>query len=178
MLFVLFLPNVECALVFFLSRPRPAGRMTYPSKKDLWIVCLVFPVSLMLIGFGVFFLVLPLNQGAPWVAVLPGAAITVVGAILLWALFSTSFEITPTHLIVRFGPVRWRIRVEAIAETIDRTGIGSDSAIGFAWSLDRVVIRLRKRNGKMALLGVAISPEDKERFLQELAEAIDSLNKS
>jgi len=40
-------------------------------------------------------------------------------------------------------------------------------------SLDRVVIKYRKKSGKVAWIGVSISPADKERFLEELAEALE-----
>jgi hypothetical protein len=42
------------------------------------------------------------------------------------------------------------------------------------WSLDRLIINYRKRSGRMAFLGLAVSPEDKEGFLSELAEAVSA----
>jgi hypothetical protein len=38
----------------------------------------------------------------------------------------------------------------------------------FALSLDRLFIKYRTPNGRQALFGVAISPKDKEGFLEEL----------
>jgi len=44
-----------------------------------------------------------------------------------------------------------------------------------AWSLDRLVLKYRRRNGRLAFLGVAVSPEDKEGFLRDLIQAVQSL---
>jgi hypothetical protein len=148
--------------------------MTYPSKKDWWIT----PVVLLIPGVGVLLLYLAVTQAAPLPILLPGLILSVVGGLILWAYFSTSCEITPPNLIVRFGPLRWTIPLEGITQVERKKGMSSDWAWGVAWSLDRVVIKYRKRNGRMALLGVAVAPEDKEGFLRELAEALLGLEGS
>jgi Bacterial PH domain len=146
--------------------------MTYPSKKDWWITLLVLPVMVLMPGMGVFLLFMAIAQAAPLSALFPGLFLSVVGGLILWAYFSTSCEITPADLIVRFGPLRWTIALEGITQVERKKGMSTDWAWGVAWSLDRVVIKYRKRNGRMALLGVAVSPQDKEMFLRELADAL------
>ena len=124
--------------------------MTYPSKKDWWVV----PV------------------------LLAGLVLSAVGGLVLWAYCSTSYDITPPNIIVRFSPLRWTIPLEGITQVERKKGMSPDWAWGEAWSLDRVVIKYRKRNGRMALLGVAVAPEDKDGFLRELAEALPGLQRS
>jgi hypothetical protein len=148
--------------------------MIYPSKKDLWISLLVIPVCLAMLGVGIFLLALALTRIAPPPTALPGLILMVVGVMTLWAYFSTSCEITLTELIVRLGPLRWRIPLEAIADVAPKSSLSPDRAWGLTWSLDRLIINYRKRSGRMAFLGFAVSPEDKEGFLNELAEAVSA----
>ena len=84
------------------------------------------------------------------VLLFPGLFLSVVGGLILWAYFSTSYEITPPNLLVRFGPLRWTIPLEGITQVERKKGMSPDWAWGAAWSLDRVVIKYRKRNGRTA----------------------------
>jgi hypothetical protein len=152
--------------------------MTYPSKKDWWITLLVLPAFVLMAGVGVVLLYLGITQVAPLPILLPGLILSVVGGLTLWAYFSTFCEITPPDLLVRFGPLRWTIPLEGITQVERKQGMSPDWAWGVAWSQDRVVVKYRKRNGRMALLGVAISPEDQEGFLRALAEALVGLEGS
>jgi hypothetical protein len=148
--------------------------MTYPSKKDWWIT----PVVLLTPCVGGVLLYLAFTQAAPFPILLAGLMLSAVGGVILWAYFSTSCEITPADLLVRFGPLRWTIPLEGITQVERKKGMSPDWAWSVAWSLDRVVIKYRKRNGRMALLGVAVSPEDKEGFLRELGAALLGLQHS
>ena len=148
--------------------------MIYSSKKDLWISLLVIPVCLAMLGVSIFLLTLALTEIAPAPTALPGLILMMVGLLGLWAYFSTTCEITLTDLIVRLGPLRWRIPLEAIADVAPKKSISPDRAWGLTWSLDRLIIKYRKRSGRMAFLGLAVSPEDKEGFLSELAEAVSA----
>jgi hypothetical protein len=152
--------------------------MTYPSKKDWWIALLVLPVMVLLPGVGVVLLCLAAVQAAPLAALFPGLVLSAVGGFVLWCYFSTDCEITPSDLLVRFGPLRWTIPLEGITRVEPKRGLSPDWAWGAAWSLDRVVIHYRKRSGRRALLGVAVSPEDKDGFLRDLADALLGLQSS
>jgi Bacterial PH domain len=149
--------------------------MIYPSKKDLWIIVLVLPVSLLQLGIGIFLISLVVAQAAPPFALIPALILSAVGGLLLWPVCSTYCEITSTDLVVHFGPLRVRIPLDAIAEVIPKTGYSAEAAWHLGWSLDRVVIKYRKRSGRVAWIGVAVSPADKEGFLEELAEALAEL---
>jgi hypothetical protein len=152
--------------------------MVYPAKKDWWIRILVPLAAAMLLfaGFGIPLLLSAANAPAPPAPVflLIGLAFVleaVLGVVLLWAFFSSSYAITETDLVIRFGPFRWRIPLDSIAEVKPKRGLSSDFGWGLAWSLDRVLIRRRKANGRLALMAIAISPRDKATFVEELLQA-------
>lgn len=133
--------------------------MIYRSKKDWWIVLLVLPVIFGMSVSGIVLLSLAVIQAAPMLFLAHGLALTVIGVAILWAFFSTSCEITPTDLVVRFGPLRWRIPLEAIVDAVPtKRGMSHELVWGLAWSLDRVVIKYRRKSGRMAWLGLAVSP--------------------
>jgi hypothetical protein len=148
--------------------------MIYSSKRDPWISALAIPVCLAMIGVGIFLVVLALTRIAPPPSTVPGLILLIAGLLGLWAYFSTSCEITLTDLIVRLGSLRWRIPLKAIADVAPKKTISPDRAWGLTWSLDRLIIKYRKRSGRVAFLGLAVSPEDKDGFLQELAEATNA----
>jgi len=149
--------------------------MIYPSKKDLWIVALILPIILLLLGIGIFLLSLVVVQAAPLFALIPALALMIFGWLFLWPMLSVTYEITPTDLIVHFGPLCFRLPLDAIADVIPKTDYAAEAAWHLGWSLDRVVIKYRKKSGKVAWIGVSISPADKERFLDELAEALERI---
>jgi hypothetical protein len=150
--------------------------MTYRSKRDLGVALVAVPVRLAMVAAGIVLLSLVVLRMAPLLALLPGVLLTVLGGLMLWAFFSTSCEITPRDLFVRFGPLRWRIPLDAITAVVRKGGLYPDRAWGLAWSLDRLVIEYRRRNGRQAFLGVAVSPEDREGFLRDLAQATQRLH--
>jgi hypothetical protein len=145
--------------------------MIYPPKKDWWIAALVLP-GWFVMSF--VFLVVGLNQpGAP-TAAFSGVIMFVAGLLYQWAFETTSYEITLTELIVRFGPLRWRIPLKAIDRVVEKKGLIRDSSWNLDWSLDRVIIKYRKPSGRRAFFGISISPKDKQGFLRELAERVDA----
>ncbi len=146
--------------------------MIYRSKKDWWLVLLVLPIMFGIAVGGIVLVSLAVIQVVPLPFVVEGLAMTAIGVLILWAFFSTSCEITSSDLVVRFGPLRWQIPLGAIVDAVPKKGMSSELAWGLAWSLDRVVIKYRKKSGRRAWLGLAISPEDKEGFLGELAQAV------
>lgn len=150
--------------------------MTFPSKRDLGVALVSLPLRLAMIGGSTYLLCLALTQGPSSLPILiPGALLTGLGVLNLWAFFSTAYEITATNLLVRFGPLQWRIPLDRITEVVPNNTLRPDRAWGTVWSVDRLVITYRRSNGKKAFLGVAVSPLDKAGFLRALAQAIPSL---
>ena len=152
--------------------------MKYPSKKDGWVAFLLLPILVLMPAGAVvlLYVAVSLPNGLP--ALVPALILLAVSGFTFWSFFSTSCEITSSDLIVRFGPLRWTIPLEGITQVLPKNGLSPDWAWGVAWSLDRVVIHYRKRNGRRAFLGVAVSPADKEGFLRDLAEAVRGLESS
>jgi hypothetical protein len=127
-------------------------------------------------GAGLFLLALTALGDVPLVVGLPdGLLMTGAAALMLWMYASTFYEIGAADLVVRMGPIRRTIPLSAIVEVISTHRFHFMVGVGLAWSLDMLHIRYRKANGRLAL-PVAMSPEDKEGFLRELAERVPGLS--
>jgi hypothetical protein len=145
--------------------------MTYAPKRDWWVSGLVVPAAALQVVVGLTLIGAAVAVDQPLLLLVAAVALA-AGGLLLWAFFGTSYEVTPEVLRVRFGPLRWRIPVEAVAEVTASNSVFGPPAWGVAWSLDRLFLRYRKRNGKLALLRLAIAPRDQAGFVRELAAAI------
>jgi hypothetical protein len=149
----------------------------FPSKKDA-IAYLAIPAGLAMVaaGVGVPVLVLvapPPRPPGPVFAVLVVVFPLLVGLgiLLLWAFFAASLEITGDDLRIRFGLLRWNIPLQALVEVVPKKSMFShDWGLNFAFSLDRVSIKYRKKSWRMAF-PLIVSPRDKYAFLLALAEA-------
>jgi hypothetical protein len=156
--------------------------MIYPARKD-WFPAALLPVlGVGLLGVAVAVPILLLAKAGPpnppWTALPAALAFLVPGAmgvLLLWMYFSSSYEITPSELLVRLGPLRRRIALSAIEEVSPRTGFRLEAGQNYALSLDRLRVRYRRSSGRMAWLPMEISPQDKEGFLRELASCAPGL---
>ena len=135
--------------------------MVYHSKKDWWLVTLVWAGVLLPLAIGIYNLVAPNgNARAGWTLLL---ICIFTGALVLILTYPLHYEITASKLIVRCGvTVRKEIPLSWIVEA--RSTRNPLSAP--AWSLDRLQIDYRRDGGVRSML---ISPEDKLRFLRELA---------
>jgi formate/nitrite transporter FocA (FNT family) len=156
--------------------------MRYPAKKDLWAVCLIALIVLAFIGFGIFFMAMPARNAT---SVGGGILFLLVGLFFLWTLLATTLEITSSHVVIRWGPLRWRIRIDEVVEAVSTSSVWlalGGTHVRFALSADAVLIKYRKKNGKKWLgfiePAVLISPQDKTGFLQVLAEASPNLEQS
>lgn len=156
--------------------------MKWPAKKDVWAVCLIVLVVLACIGFGSFFIAMPARNA---VSVSSGILFLLAGAFSLWVLWATTYETTSSHVVIRFGPLRWRIRIDEIVEAAPTSSVSlvlGGTHGRFALSAEAILVKYRKKNGKKWLgfiePAVLISPQDKTGFLQSLAEASPNLEKS
>jgi hypothetical protein len=145
--------------------------MNYPPRRDGWITAIVLIDSLLLIvaALGIFLVLLSDGlQNHPWP--LPPIFLA-VAVLLLWMYLATSYEITPTELKVRCGPLHKTIPLERIAGAIATRKLFGSLEVSFAWSAHRVRIQYCKANGRPALFMLVIAPRDRERFLADLAAA-------
>jgi hypothetical protein len=109
-------------------------KKTYPSKRDWWLAGIIWiALAAMLVG-----LVGMMTTPDPLLVRLGGAALTLAGiAFTLWIYYSTRYTLTDTELIVRTGPLRWRVALDSIDEVSpSRNPISSP-----AFSLDRRLSR-------------------------------------
>lgn len=138
----------------------------YPSKRDRWLVLLLWGGAILLAVAAAEIAGSPLHL----MAKVGFMALTLGGvALCLWPLYSTFYTLTDTHLVARCGPFRALVPLEAIqAVTPSRNPLASP-----ACSLDRFHVRYRGSR-----LGLLISPEDKSAFLQSLARVSPGLKVS
>jgi len=149
--------------------------MTYPSKIDWWVALILIAASLLDFGIGGVMLYEAVVQAAPLPVLLAGFIPVLVAGMLLWIYTSTGYVISPPNLVVRCGPMWFTIPLDAIAEVQQKRGFSLEMGWNFALSQDRLFIKYRKPNGRVALFGVAVSPQDKEGFLEELACEVPGL---
>lgn len=147
--------------------------MVYAAKKDWWARIILLPaLSMIFAGLGMPILLFNLLPAPMFLVFFLEAAL---GVMMLWAFFHGAYEITESHLLVRFGPLRWRIPLDHLVEVVPKRGLGADVGFGLAWSADRLIVRYRKASGKKAWFALAIAPEDKVGFLLELTEKAPQL---
>lgn len=133
------------------------SRRVFPSKRDGWIVALLWVGVL-----GLF-----IAAGALWTTSEPllfragmSVLLAAAGGFALWVLYGTYYILTAYDLVIRSGPFRWIVPLDAITEVYPTRNPLSSPAC----SLDR--LRILHAGSR---LGVMISPEVKTTFLQELA---------
>ncbi len=149
--------------------------MIYRSKKDGWVAVLLLVITLLDLGIGGVMLYEAVAQAAPFPVLLAGFVPILVAGVLLWIYAATGCDISPPNLVVRCGPMWLTIPLDAIAEVRQKKGVSLELGWNFALSQDRLFIKYRKSDGRVALFGVAVSPEDKEGFLEELAREVPAL---
>ncbi|NNL86521.1 MAG: PH domain-containing protein [Myxococcales bacterium] len=86
--------------------------------------------------------------------------------LLLWVVYGTSYTLEKTELLVRCGPLRYRVPLA----DIDSVTPSRNPASSPAGSLDRVQIRWASEERSLL-----ISPEPRAAFLQKLAQRCPQL---
>ena len=144
--------------------------MVYRSKKDWWLVALVWVGVLVPFAIGSYTLVARGgNNLAGWTLLVIS---TFTGVLVLLLTYPLYYEITASKLIVRCGVV---VRKEIPLSSIVEARPTRNPLSAPAWSLDRLQIDYKKAGGVSSLL---ISPADKLGFLRELAGRADGVEVS
>jgi hypothetical protein len=140
--------------------------MLYRSKKDAWLVGLVWGGALAPLAAGLLLLLAPGGDPGPGRA-LVGAGVVAAAAVLLTT-YPLNYEITSGELVARCGLMRWRVPLSSIEEVRP----SRNPASAPTWSLDRLRVEYSKRGEPRALY---VSPEDKTAFMRDLADAAPGL---
>lgn len=140
--------------------------MIYRSKKDWWLVGLVWGgVSLPLL-VGLYNLFAP--GGNPRLGLeLTRAGMFAAVAVLILT-YPLDYEVTATELVARSGLMRWRVPLVSIQEVRP----SRNPASAPAWSLDRLAVEYTKGGSARTLL---IAPSDRLGLMRELADSAPGL---
>ena len=150
--------------------------MVHPGGRDWWIVGLLSVVSAaLLVGGGT--LVGFAAVAGLYPALVPGSVLLLVGGMLLWVIFGTSYAITESSLIARAGPFRWTIPLDAIEEVVPVGWLGDRHLfeMNLALSVRGLIVRYQTKGGWLSL-PIRIAPRDRAAFLLELAERLPGLD--
>jgi hypothetical protein len=140
--------------------------MSYRSKKDWWLLALVWAGVSVPFAMGLYLLLSSRgNPQAGWHMMTTG---TVVVAVVLLLTYPMQYEITASELIVRSGLMRWKIDLSSIEEAYPTRNPASAPA----WSLDRLCLVYRKNTQTSLML---ISPEDKAGLMLDIASRVEGL---
>ncbi len=140
--------------------------MLHRSKKDAWLVGLVWGGALAPAAAGLFLLFAPGGGPGPGRA-LVGAGVVAAAAVVLTT-YPLNYEITAGELIARCGLMRWRVPLSSIEEVRPSRSAASAPT----WSLDRLRVGYVRRGEQRALY---VSPENKTAFMRDLADATPGL---
>ena len=137
------------------SSSRPTN--TYRSRVDIWIPA-VMALSLLAAIAGIF--VGGMQEGPLRVAQ-GGFIVLGVAGFLAWILLGTTYTLEGRELIVRSGPMRWKIAIDDIHSIEPARGLKKGRSSP-ALSMDRLLITYGSDKSLM------ISPDERERFLADI----------
>ena len=138
--------------------------MIYRSKKDWWLVSLVWGAVFSVLVVGLYN-VLGGDTRLGWELVRAGV---VAVAVVVFTTYPLDYEITADELIARSGFMRWRVPLDSIEE-VEPSRCAMSAP---AWSLDRLRVEYTKGGAARSLY---ISPDDKGVFMRDLADGVPGL---
>jgi len=136
----------------------------FPSKRDWWIVGLIWMGLLISVIGGMVPLVI---AGVSW-----SELVLVLGLLLgmdflmLWVLYGTGYTVTQDQLLIRCGPFGFRVRLDAIDSITPTRSPWSSPAC----SIDRLKIVYG-----FSQESLMISPTDKPGFLSAIVQQCPAL---
>jgi hypothetical protein len=137
--------------------------MKYSSKKDWWVLPLIWCAILIPSAFG--FTAIHITSEPPliisgWIALIAASLFLLSLCILSFPLY---YKIEATTLFIRCGLLRQEIPLSSIQAVFPT----HNPLVAAAWSLDRLQINYQL--GRRSLYAL-VAPQDKNRFLHELAQ--------
>jgi carbon starvation protein CstA len=136
-------------------------RTSFVSRIDFWLLALVVLAGMAAAAAAVAAVPRTGDSGNSWGLLLTLGPLVAFGLILpAWLVLDTRYTLTAHELLIRSGPLRWRIALNEVRElSPSRSWISSP-----ALSLDR----LRIRYG--AARSILVSPRDKQGFIDTLRQ--------
>ena len=129
----------------------------YPSKRDTWIVAVLWLIIIFCVASMVYVFYTVTSIAA---IIAQQSLFLLLVAFCLSILRNTYYVLEGDQLLIRSGWIRWHTKYADIQEVTPSRKIWSSAAL----SMDRLYVR-----HKNARSGSYISPEDKEGFLSDLA---------
>jgi hypothetical protein len=119
--------------------------------------------KILLVGAFVFFILLKLigYKITGYKIFWPDAIMVLLLVMLLWLYFGTEYELTPSHLKYRSGPLRGKVEIQKIKEIIKNTTLWSGLKPATA------------NNGLIIKYGydeIYISPESNDLFIENILQ--------
>ncbi len=142
----------------------PSQDLYFPSKRDWWIVGLIWLGIIVSVVGGL----VPLVVGeASWTELVMMASLVIgMDFLMLWVLYGTGYSITPERLIIRCGPFTLPVTINRIESITPTRSLWSSPAC----SLDRLKIVYG-----VSEQAVLISPVDKSEFLSAIVQQCPTL---
>jgi len=139
-----------------------SDEIRFPSKRDTWLMVILWCSAIAMVVFGVFCVLLPIPPALGVIV----ALVLVSGAVVtVWPLYSTAYILTGETLVIRCGPlILARVRIGSIREIVPSRSVVSAPAC----SLDR--LRITYGLSSRASSRVLVSPRDKEAFIAAILE--------
>ncbi len=138
--------------------------MRYGSEKDLWLIVVNWVTAIVMIAcFAIIWLEPTVPSWLRWVL----SAISLGGVVVpLWMTYGTWYEVKESEVLMRSGPLFWRLQLEDIESVRPSRSL----LAGPALALDRLAVHSRNRR-----IPVLISPVDRGAFLRDLVSAAPHL---
>jgi hypothetical protein len=131
----------------------------FPSKRDGWIVGVIWGSLLISVVGGMIPLALPGNSLLE--AILVVVVLVAMDGLMLWVLYGTGYWVTQDLLLIRCGPLSFRVRLADIESITPTRSLLSSPAC----SIDRLKIVYG-----FSQQSLMISPADKPGFLSAIVQ--------
>ena len=147
-----------------MTRRHPAQIAYFPSKREWWIVLLIWVGVIVGMVGGIFPVFL---EDGTFGSKIPVAGVCLgIDGLMLWVLYGTGYTITSDQLVIRCGPFTFPVPLNEInAVTPTRNPLSSP-----ACSFDRLKIAYLD-----SMRTIMISPKDKSGFLSTIVQHCPTL---
>ena len=142
----------------------PSQDLYFPSKRDGWIVALIWGSLFISVIGGM----IPLAMaGTSWIEAVVVVIILVgMDGLMLWVLYGTGYRVTRDTVLIRCGPFSFRVALKDIEAITPTNSLLSSPAC----SIDRLKIVYG-----LSQQSLMVSPVDKSEFLSAIVQQCPTL---